>query len=97
MNAIICKIQIHLPFSHSLKDKRQIIKSITSRIRNSYNISVAEVDDNELWQIATIGIAYISNSQAHNGNIMDSILNFIKANYPEIEITNHEIETLYGF
>lgn len=97
MNAIICKIKIHLPNSHSLKDKRQIIKSITSKIRNSYNISIAEVDNNELWQIATLGIACISNSQSHNGDVIDKILNFIKLNYPEIEITEHEIETLYGF
>jgi len=97
MNAGIFKIKIHIPENHSLKEKRRIVKSLMSRLRNQYNISIAEVDDHDLWQIATIGISCISNSNNHVDQIINNIIKYIEQNYPELEIVNHEIEIMHGF
>lgn len=97
MHAIICKIKIHIPENHSLKGKRRIIKSIISRLRNQYNISIAEVADNDLWQLATIGMSYVSNSQNNTVDVLDSILKFVRQNYPEVEIIDCEKEVMQGF
>jgi uncharacterized protein len=95
MNAGVCKINIHLPDNHSLKEKRRILKSVMSRLRNLYNISVAEVDNQDLWQMATIGVSCVGSN--HIDETIDSILNYIKQNYPDIEVVDHELEIMQGF
>ena len=97
MNAGIFKIKIHIPENHSLKEKRRIVKSLMSRLRNQYNISIAEVDDHDLWQMATLGISCISNSNNHVDQTINNIIKYIEQNYPELEIVNHEIEIMHGF
>jgi uncharacterized protein YlxP (DUF503 family) len=96
MNTGLCKIKLHIPENQSLKDKRRVVKSIIFRLRNHYNISIAEVDDNDLWQIATLGISCVSNNDQLVDEIMTSIINFIAHNYPELEIVNQETEILHG-
>ena len=94
MNAGICRIKLHLSESQSLKDKRRVVKSITSRLRNQYNISIAEVDDQDLWQLITLGIACVSNRNQHVEETLSKAIGFIANNYPGLEIIEHEIEIL---
>ena len=96
MHTGVCKIKLHLPGSQSLKGKRRIVKSIISRLRSQHNISVAEVDDQDLWQLATLGIACVSNHNQHVDEILSKVVNFIAQNYPELEIVDHETEILHG-
>jgi len=96
MNTGVCKIKLHIPESQSLKEKRRIIKPIITRLRNQYNISIAEVDDQDLWQIATIGFSCISNHNNHVNEMLNSAINFIIDNYPTVEIVEHEIEVFQG-
>jgi uncharacterized protein YlxP (DUF503 family) len=96
MNAGICRIKLHLHGSQSLKDKRGVIKSIISRLRSQFNVSVAEVDDQELWQLATLGIACISNHNQHVDEVLSKVVNFVKQNYPQLEIVEQEVEILDG-
>jgi hypothetical protein len=96
MNAGICRIKLHLSESRSLKDKRRIVKSIISRLRNQYNISIAEVDDQDLWQLATLGIACVSNHNQHVDEILSKVMNFIVSNYSELEVVDHQTEILSG-
>jgi uncharacterized protein YlxP (DUF503 family) len=56
-------LEIRIEAAHSLKDKRQVVRSLKDRLRNSYNISVAEIDVTDLWQRATIGVVSISSSR----------------------------------
>jgi uncharacterized protein YlxP (DUF503 family) len=94
MNAGICRIKLHLSDSQSLKDKRRIVKSITSRLRSQYNISIAEVDDQDLWQLVTLGIACVSNQNQHVDETLSKAVSFINKNYPELEIVDQEIEIM---
>ena len=96
MNTGICRIQIHLPENQSLKDKRRILKSLISTLHNHSNISVAEVDDHDLWQLATLGISCVSNQDQHVDETITSIIKFIAQNYPELEIVDQEIEIIHG-
>ena len=57
MVVLVGEVQLHLPESRSLKDKRQVVKSIKERIRNRFNVSIAEVDYLDLWQRCAIAIA----------------------------------------
>jgi uncharacterized protein YlxP (DUF503 family) len=56
-------LEIRIEAAHSLKDKRQVVRSLKDRLRNSFNISVAEIDVTDLWQRATIGVVSISSSR----------------------------------
>ena len=96
MNAGICWIKLHLSESRSLKDKRRIVKSIVSRLRSQYNISIAEVDDQDLWQLVTLGVACVSNHNQHVDEILSKVMNFIVSNYSELEIIDHQVEILSG-
>ena len=96
MNTGICMIKLHLPGSQSLKSKRRELKSIISRLRNQYNVSVAEVGDYDLWQLATLGIACVSNHDQHVDEVLSKVMNFIVHNYPEVEIVEHEMEIWHG-
>ena len=96
MNAGICRIKLHLSGSQSLKDKRRVVKSIISRLRSKYNISIAEVDDQDLWQLVTLGITCVSNHSQHIDETLSKVMSFIINNYPELEIVDHQTEILSG-
>ena len=93
MHVGVCQIELRLPENHSLKGKRQVIKSITTRIQNRFNVSVAEVDNQNLWQLATLGIACVSNHRRHVDETLANVVKFIVQNYPDVELLSSEIET----
>ena len=94
MNIGVCKIELRLPENLSLKGKRGVLKSITTRIRNKFNVSVAEVDDQNLWQLATLGICCVSNNGRYTNEVLSKVVAFIEGSRFEVEILNYEIEIL---
>lgn len=72
------EMELFLPEANSLKDKRQIIKSIISKIWNKFNVSVAEIGYNDLWQRALIGISCISDSDYQARKILTTIENTVE-------------------
>ncbi len=92
MNVGICRIELRLPENQSLKGKRRVIKSIIARLQNKYNVSVAEVDNQNLWQLATLGIACVSNHRRHADETLSSVVKFVAQNYPDLELLSSEIE-----
>ena len=94
MNVGVCKISLRLPENLSLKGKRQVVKSVTSRIRSKFDLSVAEVDDHELWQLATIGICCISNDRRHTNQVLSKVVDFVTNGRFDVEILDYEIEIL---
>ena len=69
MNIGVARIHLRLPENMSLKGKRGVLKSITGRVRSKYEVAVAEVDDNDAWQRATIGLCCISNDRRHSNQV----------------------------
>ncbi len=78
----------------NLKGKRRIVKSLSEQIRSRFNVSVSEIENNELWQIATIGIATISNRIIILNQTFDHIFSFIESSNHDLNIISHEIEII---
>jgi uncharacterized protein YlxP (DUF503 family) len=89
----VCKLKIHIPGSRSLKDKRSVVKSLVMRLQKQFNISIAEVDDHDLWQMTTIGLACVSNNTNHVDEVISAAINLIGRDFPTIEIVEKELET----
>ena len=94
MNVGVCRVSLRLPENLSLKGKRQVLKSITARIRNKFNVSVAEIDDHDLWQLASLGICCVSNSKRHTNEVLSKVVDFIIGARFDVEVVDYEIEIL---
>ena len=94
MNVGVCKINLRLPQNLSLKGKRQVLKSITTRVQNRFNVSVAEVDNHDLWQLATIGVSCVSTDSRHANEVLSKVVDFVVNSRFEVEILDYEIEIL---
>jgi uncharacterized protein len=94
VNVGICKVRLRLPESLSLKGKRQVVKSLTARLKNKFDISVAEVQDNDLWQLATIGICFISNDKRFTNEVLSKTVEFVVNSQGDFEMLDYEIEIL---
>ena len=93
MHVSVCQIELRLPENHSLKGKRQVVKSITTRLQNKFKVSVAEVDNQDLWQLVTLGVACVSNHRRHADETLANVIKFVVQNYPDVELLSSEIET----
>jgi hypothetical protein len=94
MNVGVCRINLRLPENQSLKGKRRILKSIVSRVGNKFNVAIAEVDNGDMWQLATIGICCVSNDRRHANEVMSRVVDFIINSRPDAEILDYEIEII---
>ena len=97
MNVGVAKITLRLEGCFSLKDKRRVVSSIRDRVRSKFNVAVAEVDRNDAWQTAVIGVTCVSNSARHADRTLDNVLAFIESDRPDAEVIDCEMETLTGF
>ena len=94
MNVGVCRIEFRLPENLSLKGKRRVLKSIITRLSNKFNVSVAEVGDQDLWQLATLGICCVSNDSRYTNEVLSKVVDFIVGSRFEVEILNYKIEIL---
>jgi uncharacterized protein len=94
VNVGICKVKLRLPDNLSLKGKRQIVKSLTARLKNKFDVSVAEVEDNDLWQLATIGICFVSNDKRFTNEVLSKTVDFVAGSQGDFEMIDYEIEIL---
>ena len=97
MHVGVCQLRFRLAENLSLKGKRRVLKSITTRVRSQFNVSVAEIDDQDLWQLATLGICCVSNDGRNANEVLSRVVNFITECRFEIEILDYEIEILSVF
>lgn len=88
-----CTIKLRLFEVNSLKDKRQIIKSIIGRIKSRFNVSIAEIDLNNSWQTTLIGFACVTNDSHHANQILSNVIRFIDED-SRVEIVEENIEIL---
>ena len=86
MHIAVLSVYLYAPWVHSLKEKRMEIKSLMARVRNQFNVSVAEVDAQEFHQTIGIGVAAIAADAAKADSMLDHIINFIEGN-TEAEVT----------
>lgn len=96
MHIGVCRLMIHLPESGSLKDKRQVSRSLTDRIRDRFNVAVAEVDHNDLWQRLTLGVCCISNESAHANEVLSRVVAYVEESRRDLELLDYSTEIISG-
>ena len=90
----VCRISLRIPENMSLKGKRRILKSIKAQIRNKFDIAVAEVEDQDLWQKATLGVCCIGNDSRYANEVLSKVVNFITDSRFEVEMLDYNIEIM---
>ena len=88
-----CNLDLHIWESSSLKDKRRILKSLKDRIRNKFNVAVAEVGPTDLWQSASLGVVTVSNGVRHANGILTRVVNLVESDV-RVELVNCDMEVL---
>ena len=91
MYTLSAKLTFYLPASHSLKDKRQVRKSITDKTRARFNVSVSEVGTQDVHMTLTLGIAVVSGDAAFARESLDNVIRFMENN-PDAELIKVEVE-----
>ncbi|HLH77010.1 MAG TPA: DUF503 domain-containing protein [Candidatus Binataceae bacterium] len=75
----VLRLTLFLPDNHSLKGKRQVLRAIKDRVRNKFNVSIAESADHDLWQRAELGICQVGSDRAFVDGALREVVNFIEA------------------
>ena len=91
MHIGICTLHLRLLEGRSLKEKRRVVKSIKDRIRAKFNVSIAEIDELDKWQRATLGIASVSNDPRFTNSVLSNVVNFVDGIHA-VELVDYEIE-----
>lgn len=89
----VVRICIHFPAAGSLKAKRKILSSLKDRIRNKFNVSVAELEDNDLWQKSVLGAAILTNDKSYANAVLSKVMDLVNSR-PEIVVTEIQMEWL---
>jgi uncharacterized protein YlxP (DUF503 family) len=79
-------IRLHLPASDSLKDKRQVVKSLQARLTNEFGVAVAEVGELASWQVAELGVAFVSNQASHAERVLDKVVRYVEETRPDVDV-----------
>lgn len=89
----ICKFDLHIQNSHSLKEKRKVIKSLEEKLKNRFNISMCEFGELSLWQRTRLAIVTCSNEFKITESIIKSVIRYIEQD-PSVMVVNSETEIL---
>ena len=83
-------VDLFIPAAGSLKEKRMVLKSIQGRIQSRFNVSVAQLDTDDKWQTAAIGVVMIANDNRFVDQCLQNVLSFIES-FGTVEISDHQI------
>ncbi len=91
----LCRVWLRMPENHSLKEKRRVVKSLVARLHNKFNVAVAEVDDQDRWQMVALGISCVTTSESHAHQIMSSVVAFIRNERLDAEMVDYSTEVIH--
>ena len=94
MNVGVCRLSLRLHGVQSLKAKRRISRSLIALVSNKFNVAIAEVDDNDLWQKLTLGVCCVSNRASHADETLQSVVDFIIRQRAEVEVIDYDVEVI---
>ncbi len=86
-------VTLYLHAAESLKEKRQVIKSLIETTRQKFNVTIAEIDDLDKWRRATLGIACVANDSQHINRVLDKVVDTLESN-PAVEVGEIALEML---
>ncbi|MBX3085717.1 MAG: DUF503 domain-containing protein [Anaerolineae bacterium] len=90
-----CTIELELPGVASLKEKRSTLKTLIARLHREFNISAAEVDLQDEWDVTILGISTVSNDAAHAQKWLQNVIEWIEKYRPDLEVVDHYIEVIH--
>lgn len=93
MTVGLLQLELSIPASRSLKDKRRVLKSVKDRIRSRFNVSVAEVDEHDVWNRALVAVCCVSNGARLCNQVLSKVVNLVESNH-ESELDDYRIEML---
>jgi len=91
----VCRIVIELPEGMSLKEKRGPLRSIITRVRSTFNAAVAEVEQQDAWQEAVLGVAVVSGDKRHANEMLSKVVAFIEENIRDGVVADYEMEFIH--
>ena len=91
----VVRIELDLPASHSLKDKRHVVKSLVVRLANEYRVSAAEIEALDDTQRAVIGVACVSNSAAHANEVLSKAVTFVESRVELGNLVDYQLEIVH--
>lgn len=92
----VARIKLRLPENGTLKGKRQVVRSVTARVRDRFNVAIAEVEDNHLWQMLTLGVTCVSNDPRHANEMLSRVVDYIRGIQGDAELLDVETEVVSG-
>jgi uncharacterized protein YlxP (DUF503 family) len=92
MHIGVCTIELRLPGNGSLKGKRRVVKSIVTRVSREFNVSIAEVEAQDLWQRAVLGVGCVSTGAGYAHGQLERVVEWIETNRPDVELLGYQIE-----
>ena len=90
----VARIEIHIPAAASLKDKRSVVQSVSKRLRNEFPVSTAEVEAQERWGLAVLGIAAVSGSAGHAREVIDAAIRYVERARLDAEVGAVDVEVV---
>lgn len=88
----VCTLELEIPASQSLKDKRHVVKSLVTRVRQSFNVAIAEVDALDVWQRATLAIVCVSTDAEYAHGLLEKVIDSIERSRLDAVIADYTIE-----
>jgi uncharacterized protein YlxP (DUF503 family) len=89
------RFDLRIPACHSLKEKRHVVKTLTNAIRSSFNVSVAEVEHQELWQRAALGVAAVGAQEYHLRKVLHEVEKLVDR-WAEVEVISTDLSVHYA-
>ena len=94
MHIGVARVLLHLAGNGSLKGKRMVVRSVTERVRNRFNVAVAEIDTQDAHQLATLGIVCLSNDPRHSNEVLSKVIDFIESERLDAEVGAVDVELI---
>ena len=94
MQVGVARVVLKLAENSSLKGKRMVVKSVVQRVRNRFNVAVAEIDTQDVWQVATLGIVCVSDDPRHANEMLSKVVGFIESERLDAEVGVVEMELI---
>src|SRR6202022_4502859 len=90
----IARVALHLAENASLKGRRMVVKSVAQRVRNRFNVAVAEIDTQDAHQVATLGIVCLSDDPRHSNEVLSKVIEFTESERLDAEVGAVEMELI---
>ena len=90
----VARFRLRIPENASLKGKRAVVKSLCARIQGEFRVAAAETDHQDVWQIAEIGVACVSNERGHADALLQRVLRYVESARLDLELLDVETELI---